>query len=120
MFRTISMKQLEAMLDDRARRENGGASRSGDFVLLDVRESEEYQYRHLQGALNLPYAELEYLADYGEKVAGLPKGKTIVVYCSQGSHSMMAARILDRMGYNVINTSGGLSYYRGRHLTGER
>ena len=120
MFRTISMKQLEVMLDDRARRENGGASRSGDFVLLDVREPEEYRQRHLQGAVNLPYAELEYLADYGENLTSLPRGKMIVVYCGMGSHSMMAARILDRMGYNVINTSGGLSYYRGRHLTGER
>lgn len=120
MFKTISMKQLEAMLDERARKGNGAYGHYNDFLLLDVREPEEYRQRHLQGAVNLPYAELEYLADYGENLTSLPRGKMIVVYCGMGSHSMMAARILDRLGYHVINTSGGLTYYRGRHLTGGR
>lgn len=98
MFRTISMRQLENMLD-----------RGGDFILLDVRSREEFSAGHLSGAVNLPFEELE------NRIYELPRGKPVVVYCAYGSHSMRAARFLDQQGFQVINTSGGLSYYRGRH-----
>lgn len=99
MFRTISMRQFEAML------ENGG-----DFLVLDVRSEEEFSAGHVSGAVNLPFEELE------ERFYELPRGKPIVVYCAFGSHSMRAARFLDSQGFYVINTAGGLSYYRGRHF----
>ena len=48
MFQTISMRQLEEILN-----------RGGDFVLLDVRDREEYERGHLEGAVNLPLSEIE-------------------------------------------------------------
>lgn len=99
MFRTISMRQLEGMLN-----------RGGTFLLLDVRSREEFSSGHLRGAVNIPFDELE------ERFYELPKGKDIIVYCAYGSHSMRAARFLDRQGFYVINASGGLSYYRGSHF----
>ena len=50
-------------------------ARKGDVVILDVRPSEEYAFGHLKGALNLTIEELE------ERLADLPKDKTIVAYC---------------------------------------
>ncbi|MBQ6875941.1 MAG: rhodanese-like domain-containing protein, partial [Lachnospiraceae bacterium] len=86
------------------------------FVLLDVRSREEYANGHLRGAWNFPYEELEYADGRRSCITGLPRGAPIIVYCDYGSHSMQAARILERLGYQVINTAGGLSYYRGRHM----
>lgn len=111
MFRTISMKQLEEMLE---RQENG--RHTNDFVLLDVRSREEYAKGHLRGAWNFPYEEMEYADGRRSCIIGLPRGTPVIVYCDYGSHSMQAARILERLGYQVINTAGGLSYYRGRHM----
>lgn len=101
MFRTISMRQLEDMLN-----------RGGDFTLLDVRPREEFSEGHLEGAVNIPFEELE------ERWYELPRERMVVVYCAFGSHSMRASRFLEQKGFSVINTSGGLSYYRGRHFVG--
>ena len=48
MFRTISMQQLEQLLDGER-----------TFTLLDVREQKEYEAGHLLGAVNLPYERLD-------------------------------------------------------------
>lgn len=103
MFQTISMKQLEKILDS-----------GRGYLLVDVRDEEDYRNGHLEGAINLPYEEIFRAPEV------LPFDRTIIVYCARGSSSMLAARELEQMGYEVINTYGGLSYYRGRHYTAFR
>ena len=49
MFRTISVQQLEYLLDGER-----------TFTLLDVREQREYEAGHLLGAVNLPYERLRF------------------------------------------------------------
>lgn len=99
MFQSISMRQLEAILNQ-----------GGDFILLDVREEEEFNKGHLEGAVNLPVSRIE------EAPEKFPKDKTVIVYCTHGGNSLLAARELSGLGYRVVNTYGGLSYYRGRHF----
>ena len=99
MFQTISMRQLETMLNGKR-----------FFTLLDVRERPEYERSHLEGALNLPLQELD------ENLAMIPADRPVVVYCAYGGQSLLASRKLDQLGYEVINASGGLYYYRGTHL----
>ena len=101
MFQNISMRQLEGILDA------GG----NHYILVDVRENEEYRRGHLEGAVNLPYEELFRAPEL------LSKDKIILVYCAHGSNSMLAARELSGMGYRTVNVYGGLMYYRGRHMT---
>ena len=101
MFQNISMRQLERILDA------GG----GHYILVDVRENEEYRRGHLEGAVNLPYEELFRAPEL------LSKDKIILVYCAHGSNSMLAARELSGIGYRTVNVYGGLMYYRGRHMT---
>lgn len=103
MFQNISMRQLERILD------TGG----DHYILVDVRENEEYRRGHLEGAVNLPYEELLRAPEQ------LPKDKIILVYCAHGSNSMLAARELSAMGYRTVNVYGGLMYYRGRHMTAD-
>lgn len=99
MFVTISMAQLENML-------NG----SHNFTLLDVRERSEFEKGHLEGAVNIPLSGLE------DGLEVIPRERPVVIYCSHGGQSLLASKKLAQLGYDVVNTSGGLYYYRGTHL----
>lgn len=81
-----------------------------DMLLVDLRNREEYRQGHLKGAVNIPYGELT--ARYGE----LPSDRTLVLYCSRGAQSMRVCNNLARLGYQVVNTAGGLAYYRGKYM----
>ena len=98
MFRTISMQQLEYLLDGER-----------TFTLLDVRTQGEYEAGHLLGAVNLPYERLD---EVEEKVV---KDRPVVIYCAYGGQSLLAARELAGRGYDAVNALGGLHYYRGKY-----
>ena len=77
---------------------------SEDYVILDVREQDEYDAGHIPGAMLLPYTEIESKA---EKM--LPdKGKQILVYCRSGRRSKIAAEALVELGYTNIKEFGGI------------
>ena len=76
MFRTISVQQLEHLLDGER-----------TFTLLDVREQREYEAGHLLGAVNLPY---EAAGRSGER--RFSKDRPVVIYCAYGGQSLLAAR----------------------------
>ena len=98
MFQNISADRLEALLDQ------GRA-----FTLADVREPEEYREGHLAGAVNLPVQQILKITEQSgffedpEKFLGISRKRPVIVYCSPG--------------YQAVNVYGGLSCYRGRHLT---
>jgi rhodanese-related sulfurtransferase len=71
------------------------------FVLLDVRQPEEFVTGHVEGATNIPLPELR--ARFSE----LPKGKAIRVYCQKGQRGYYASRLLKQKGFTVENLSGG-------------
>lgn len=71
-------------------------------LLVDVREPNEYQEMHAEGALLLPLSEFE--ARYAE----LPKGRELVMICRSGARSARAGQYLLENGYtNVVNLEGG-------------
>ncbi|MCL2052611.1 MAG: rhodanese-like domain-containing protein [Lachnospiraceae bacterium] len=74
-----------------------------EFILLDVRSSEEYREKHIAGAILIPDNEI---ANRAEKE--LPdKNAKILVYCRSGKRSEAAANKLAEMGYlNVLNFGG--------------
>lgn len=72
-----------------------------DYVLLDVRTSEEYENGHVTGAINIPLDELR------EKLSSLDRNKTIVAYCQVGLRGYIADRILSQNGFKVYNVTGG-------------
>lgn len=91
-MKTISPKELHERL------------RRGERIqLLDVREPEEYELVHLNGALLIPLALLP--IRHGE----LKREDEIVVYCHHGVRSAMAVRFLSAQGYSAIsNLEGGI------------
>lgn len=58
---------------------------SGDVVVFDVREPEEFEVSHIKGAIQImPNIDVDdFIDDYG----GLLQGKQVVFYCSVGRRS---------------------------------
>lgn len=88
-------------------------SRKTDFILLDVREPQEYAALHIEGSLNVPRGVLEQACDwdYDETVPELAAGREreIIVICRSGNRSVLAAHTMQRMGYkNVASLKTGI------------
>ena len=71
-----------------------------DLVIIDVREKEEFNRGHLPCAIHLSKGVLE--RDI-EKIIANPETE-IVVYCSGGYRSILAAYNLQQMGYTHIKS----------------
>jgi len=63
------------------------------YVIVDVREQNEYAEGHIPGALNIPAERFAVQSEV------LPKDKNIVVYCNSGSRSYLAYRKLIQLAY---------------------
>lgn len=72
-----------------------------NYVIIDVREPEEYATGHVEGAINIPPAEL---MGGSEKLKSVPKDASIILYCVSGSRSNVSKNIMETMGYtNITN-----------------
>ena len=81
--------------------------------LLDVRTPEEFAEGHIAGAINIDVQSDDF-QQLAEKE--LSKDSPIYVYCRSGRRSLTAARILDRLGYNVVNLNGGIIKWKEEGL----
>jgi len=83
---------------------NALAERLADrsVLLIDVRQPSEWRHGHIHSAQNLPLMQLK------QRLATLPRSKTIVTVCASGHRSAAAARMLERAGYDVENLKGGM------------
>lgn len=75
-----------------------------DHVLIDVRERDEWDAGHIDGAMHIPRGMLEF------KIAeAVPeKGTQIVVQCASGGRAALCGQVLQKLGYtNVKNLEGG-------------
>ena len=75
-----------------------------DYIIVDAREQSEYDEGHIQGAIVIPYTEIE------QKAEELLPNKTqlILVYCRSGRRSKIAAQSLANMGYTNVKEFGGI------------
>lgn len=72
--------------------------------IIDVRESDEYNLEHIEGAVNIPLGKL--IRD--ERLGIVPRDREIVVHCKSGVRGEMALQFLKGKGYtNVKNLEGG-------------
>jgi rhodanese-related sulfurtransferase len=71
-------------------------------ALVDVRFPGEVAQGVIPGALPIPLDQLE------ERLAEIPRGQRVAVYCQSGMRSSTAASLLERAGYDdVIDLAGG-------------
>lgn len=75
-----------------------------DYIILDVRTIEEFNERHIEGAILIPDYEI------GEKAERIltDKDQLILVYCRSGRKSKNAASELATLGYTNIKEFGGI------------
>lgn len=71
-------------------------------VLIDARQSFDYNRGHMKGAINVPPNSL--LAECARLIAGVGDSKTLVVYCQNGQcpYSKMVANKLANLGFRRI------------------
>ncbi len=74
------------------------------YIILDVREQDEYDAGHIPGAILIPYTQIE---EKAEKVL-TDKEQLILVYCRSGRRSKIAAEALVELGYTNVREFGGI------------
>jgi rhodanese-related sulfurtransferase len=82
-------------------------------LVLDVREPAEFARARIPGAINVPRGVLEQACewDYDETVPDLVRGRerAIVVVCRSGNRSVLAADVLQQMGFeDVVSLKTGM------------
>ncbi|MFD1859894.1 adenylyltransferase/sulfurtransferase MoeZ [Aeromicrobium camelliae] len=95
---TISVHTLNNWLKERA---DGGR----DFVLVDVREPNEYEINKIPGSVLIPKGEIL----NGKAFDQLPQDKQVVLHCKSGVRSAEALAVLKGAGYSdAVHVGGGV------------
>ena len=84
-------------------------------LLVDIREPNETQKEVISGALLAPRGMLEFYADPSTPyhLKEFQVDRRILLYCSAGSRSALAAQTLQRLGYvNVADLDGGITGWK--------
>ncbi len=82
-------------------------SGAGDYVLLDVRNPNEYEIARIPGSVLVPLPDIEN-GQGVEKVRSLVNGHRLIVHCKLGGRSAKAIGILKSAGINGTNVMGGI------------
>jgi rhodanese-related sulfurtransferase len=83
--------------------------KSGDAVIVDVREKDEWDEEHIPDAIHMNRGTIE--LDIEEKI---PDTNTMIIcHCGGGGRSALAAESLQRMGYkNVRSMASGFKAWK--------
>ena len=85
-----------------------------DYIILDVRTTEEFKERRIPGAINIPNETIENV-----EIPELPdKEQLILVYCRSGNRSKQASEKLAALGYTNIVEFGGINDWPGETVSG--
>ncbi|MCU0534474.1 MAG: molybdopterin-synthase adenylyltransferase MoeB [Hydrococcus sp. Prado102] len=94
----MTVQELKALLD----------SDADDYVLIDVRNPNEYQIAKIPGAILVPLPDIENGSGV-EKVKELLNGHRLIAHCKMGGRSAKALGILKEAGIVGTNVKGGIT-----------
>ena len=77
-----------------------------NITILDVREVDEFQAGHIEGALNAPLSTLD------KGYEQLDASKRYYVICQGGMRSERACKFLETKGFDVVNVEGGMNQWK--------
>ncbi|WP_281884239.1 rhodanese-like domain-containing protein [Paenibacillus sp. YYML68] len=80
--------------------------------IIDVREPEEWESGHIPSAKPMPLGALS--LRHGE----LDRKQPYIVVCRSGNRSGLACELLEQLGYDVTNMTGGMSQWGGEVARG--
>ena len=93
-YQQITAEEAKQMMED-----------LDDELILDVREQDEYDEKHIPDAVLFPVGMID-----GETAEGVipEKDTTVLVYCRSGNRSKTAAQKLAELGYTEVYEFGGI------------
>ncbi|MBE9117417.1 molybdopterin-synthase adenylyltransferase MoeB [Lusitaniella coriacea LEGE 07157] len=94
----MNVRELKQLLD----------SNTNDFVLIDVRNPNEYEIAKIPGSVLVPLPEIEQGPGV-EKVKELLNGHRLIAHCKMGGRSAKALGILKENGIDGTNVVGGIT-----------
>ncbi|QWC84413.1 adenylyltransferase/sulfurtransferase MoeZ [Nocardioidaceae bacterium] len=98
---TISVKQLETMLGEREAGER-------DFVLVDVREQNEFEINRIPGSVLIPKGEF-LNGNAFDQLPAIDSGTQVVLHCKSGVRSAEALNTVKQAGYDdAVHVGGGV------------
>jgi molybdopterin/thiamine biosynthesis adenylyltransferase/rhodanese-related sulfurtransferase len=106
------IKQVKAQIDEIDPSAVSEVTGVEGVVIVDVRESDEWDAGHLPGARHVPRGHLESRIEG----AAADRGQRVILYCASGNRSALAAKTLrDELGYqNVESMTGGYTLWKDR------
>lgn len=82
-------------------------------VVVDVRDSKEFEAGHIVDAINIPHTSIESRMNELSKF----KDKPVVLTCKMGQHSSAAGTLLRKAGFEqVARLTGGVLEWRNQNL----
>jgi sulfur-carrier protein adenylyltransferase/sulfurtransferase len=94
----MTVKELKQLLDSGAK----------DFVLVDVRNPNEYEIAKIPGSVLIPLPDIEN-GDGVAKVKEILNGQRLIAHCKMGGRSAKALAILKEAGIEGTNVKGGIN-----------
>ena len=89
--------------------------KSGQMVLVDVREPNEHRAERIEGAVNLP------LSRFNPAALPAANGKTVVLHCAGGVRSAQALDLCRKSGAEVKHhLKGGINAWKAAGLPTRR
>lgn len=81
-------------------------------LVLDIRDSKDFNSGHLVNALNIPFAKL------AERMSELEKHqeRPIILVCKTGQTVGVASKMLREKGFNAVRLSGGMMEWSNQNL----
>ena len=70
-------------------------------VLVDVRDLVEWNAGHVEGAIHLPFRDLQEKFDEKSMREILPKDTILYTHCAVGFRSLKAGKLLEKYGYDI-------------------
>ena len=87
-----------------------------NYIILDVRRQEEYDEKHIPGAILVPNETIG-----TKETAELPdKDQMILIYCRSGNRSKQASEKQAALGYTNIIEFDGINDWPGEVETSEK
>ena len=94
----MTVVELKTLLD----------SNADDYILIDVRNPNEYQIANIPNSVLIPLPDIENGAAI-PKIKELVNGYRLIAHCKMGGRSAKALAILKEAGIEGINVKGGIS-----------
>ena len=81
--------------------------------IVDIRSTEDFGKGHMPQALNLDLMSQGFVEYFSE----LNRNTEVFLYCSDGSRSKVAVKVLSEMGFeHLFNLKNGINQWEGIHL----